>query len=140
MIKRDKSSISSDRVRYINGDSKGNVWIGTSYGINKFDPKTETFERYTAQDGIANNTIYGILVDNDDNIWASTNKGISKLNPETGKIENLSVTDGLQSNEFNGNASFKSESGELFFGGINGLNTFYPQDINKMNSRYKSFI
>ena len=135
--KKDKSSISSDRVRYINGDSKGNVWIGTSYGINKFDPKTETFERYTAQDGIANNTIYGILVDNDDNIWASTNKGISKLNPETGKIENLSVTDGLQSNEFNGNASFKSESGELFFGGINGLNTFYPQDINKMNSGTK---
>lgn len=132
--KSDKSSISSNRVRYINGDSKGNVWIGTSYGINKFDRKTETFERYTAEDGIANNTIYGVLVDNDDNIWMSTNKGISKLNPETGKIENLSVTDGLQSNEFNGNASFKSDSGELFFGGINGLNTFYPQDINKMDS------
>ena len=135
--KSDKSSISSNRVRYINGDSKGNVWIGTSYGINKFDRKTETFERYTAEDGIANNTIYGILVDNDDNIWMSTNKGISKLNPETGKIENLSVTDGLQSNEFNGNASFKSDSGELFFGGINGLNTFYPQDINKMDSGTK---
>lgn len=135
--KSDKSSISSNRVRYINGDSKGNVWIGTNYGINKFDRKTETFERYTAEDGIANNTIYGILVDNDDNIWMSTNKGISKLNPETGKIENLSVTDGLQSNEFNGNASFKSDSGELFFGGINGLNTFYPQDINKMDSGTK---
>ena len=135
--KSDKSSISSNRVRYINGDSKGNVWIGTSYGINKFDRKTETFERYTAEDGIANNTIYGILVDNDDNIWMSTNKGISKLNPETGKIENLSVTDGLQSNEFNGNASFKSDSGELFFGGINVLNTFYPQDINKMDSGTK---
>ena len=86
--KKDKSSISSDRVRYINGDSKGNVWIGTSYGINKFDPKTETFERYTAQDGIANNTIYGILVDNDDNIWASTNKGISKFDLKTNELVN----------------------------------------------------
>ena len=36
-----------------------------------------------------------------------------------------------------GNASFKSDSGELFFGGINGLNTFYPQDINKMDSGTK---
>ncbi len=135
--KNNKKSISSDRVRYINGDSKGNVWIGTSYGINKFDTKTETFERYTAKDGLTNNTIYGLLVDDDDNIWASTNKGISKLNPETGKIENLSVTDGLQSNEFNGNASFKSPSGELFFGGINGLNAFYPEDINKMDSGTK---
>ena len=43
----------------------------------------------------------------------------------------------FKSNEFNGNASFKSESGEIFFGGINGLNTFYPQDINKMNSGTK---
>ncbi|MFR3071411.1 MAG: two-component regulator propeller domain-containing protein [Paeniclostridium sp.] len=86
---------SSNRVRYINGDSKGNVWIGTSYGINKFDRKTETFERYTAEDGIANNIFmeYWLIMMI---LWMSTNKGISKLNPETGKIENLSVTDGLK--------------------------------------------
>ena len=43
------------------------------------------------------------------------------------------MTDGLQGNEFNGNATFKSNSGELFFGGINGLNAFYPEEINKVN-------
>ena len=132
-----KTSISSDRIRYINGDSKGNIWIGTSYGLNKFDKKSETFERYTVKDGIANNTIYGVLVDNNDDIWISTNKGISKINQKTNKIENLSVTDGLQGNEFNGNATFKSKSGELFFGGTNGLNSFYPEDINKINNNTK---
>ena len=132
-----KTSISSDRIRYINGDSKGNIWIGTSYGLNKFDKKRETFKRYTVKDGIANNTIYGVLVDNNDDIWISTNKGISKINQKTNKIENLSVTDGLQGNEFNGNATFKSKSGELFFGGTNGLNSFYPEDINKINNNTK---
>ena len=132
-----KTSISSDRIRYINGDSKGNIWIGTSYGLNKFDNKSETFKRYTVKDGIANNTIYGVLVDNNDDIWISTNKGISKINQKTNKIENLSVTDGLQGNEFNGNATFKSKSGELFFGGTNGLNSFYPEDINKINNNTK---
>ena len=132
-----KTSISSDRIRYINGDSKGNIWIGTSYGLNKFDKKSETFKRYTVKDGIANNTIYGVLVDNNDDIWISTNKGISKINQKTNKIENLSVTDGLQGNEFNGNATFKSKSGELFFGGTNGLNSFYPEDINKINNNTK---
>ncbi len=135
--KNNKTTISSDRIRYINGDSKGNIWVGTSYGLNKFDKKTETFERYTAKDGIANNTIYGVLVDNNDDIWISTNKGISKINHQTNKIENLSVTDGLQGNEFNGNATFKSDSGELLFGGINGLNAFYSADINKVNTDTK---
>ena len=135
--KKDKTSISSNRIRYINGDSKDNIWIGTSYGVNKFDKKTETFERYTAKDGIANNTIYGLLVDDKDDIWISTNRGISKINQKNNKIQSLSVTDGLQSNEFNGNASFKSNSGELFFGGINGLNAFYPQEIDKMASDTK---
>lgn len=135
--KKDKTSISSDRIRYINGDARGNIWIGTSYGLNKFNRETETFERYTAENGIANNTIYGVLVDNDDNIWVSTNKGISKINQDNKKIETLSVTDGLQGNEFNGNATFKSNSGELFFGGINGLNAFYPEEINKVNKDTK---
>ena len=132
-IPNDKTSISSNRIRYINEDSKGNIWIGTSYGLNKYDPKTKVFKRYTTSDGIANNTIYGVLVDDNDNIWVSTNKGISQIDTKN----NLSVTDGLQGNEFNGNAAFKSKSGELFFGGINGLNAFYSEDVNSINNKSK---
>lgn len=133
----DKNSISSNRIRYINEDSKGNIWIGTSYGLNMLDPKTEKFYRYTTKNGIPNNTIYGVLVDDSDNIWISTNKGISEINTKDNTINNLSVTDGLQGNEFNGNASYKSNSGELFFGGTNGLNAFYPEDINKIATKSK---
>lgn len=136
-IPNDKTSISSNRVRYINEDSKGNIWIGTSYGLNKYDPKTKVFKRYTTSDGIANNTIYGVLVDDNDNIWVSTNKGISQIDTKNNTVNNLSVTDGLQGNEFNENAAFKSKSGELFFGGINGLNAFYPEDVNSINNKSK---
>ena len=136
-IPNDKTSISSNRVRYINEDSKGNIWIGTSYGLNKYDPKTKVFKRYTTSDGIANNTIYGVLVDDNDNIWVSTNKGISQIDTKNNTVNNLSVTDGLQGNEFNGNAAFKSKSGELFFGGINGLNAFYSEEVNSINNKSK---
>ncbi|EMY3421757.1 hypothetical protein AAID24_005361, partial [Escherichia coli] len=70
-----------------------NIWVGTSYGLNKFDKKTKKFKRYTTKDGIANNTIYGILVDNKDNIWISTNKGISKIDTTNNKVQNLGVID-----------------------------------------------
>ncbi len=77
--KDDKYSISNNYVRCITEDNDNNIWIGTSYGINKFDKKTEKFYRYTAKDGLTNDTVYGILTDKDNNLWMSTNGGISKF-------------------------------------------------------------
>jgi PAS domain S-box-containing protein len=51
------------------------------------------------------------------------------FNPKTGEFKNYDVNDGLQSNEFNSIASCKSKSGEMFFGGINGFNAFFPDSI-----------
>ena len=127
----DKSTISSDTIRCISEDNDGNLWIGTSYGLNKFDKKSEKFTRYTILDGLANNTVYGILVDENNNLWVSTNKGISKFVIKSNTFENFSVTDGLQANEFNGSAAYKNNKGEFFFGGINGLNIFNPSQVNK---------
>ncbi len=39
------------------------------------------------------------------------------------------MDEGLQSAEFNSSAYFKAENGELFFGGINGVTSFFPSDI-----------
>ncbi|MFC2146697.1 ATP-binding protein, partial [Acidobacteriota bacterium] len=40
------------------------------------------------------------------------------------------IRDGLQGYEFNGRVACKSDQGEMFFGGINGLNRFFPKDIS----------
>lgn len=128
--KNDKSSISSNTIRDINEDIYGNLWIGTSYGLNKLDKETGKFTTYTTQDGLSNDIVYGILNDYKGDLWLSTNSGISRLDIKTEKFENFGVTDGLQGGEFNGNASYKSKKEELIFGGINGLNIFHPDDIN----------
>ncbi len=122
-------SISNNFVSSICEDLTGTLWIGTSGGLNKYDAKSQTFTALTEKDGLANDTIYGILEDKEGNLWLSTNSGISKFNPKTAKFRNYDVSDGLQSNEFNGFAYYKSRSGEMFFGGINGLNRFYPEKI-----------
>lgn len=75
-----------------------------------------------------NNWVYAILEDDNGNLWLTHNKGLSKFNTETRTFKNYGVTDGLQSNEFN-HAWHKSKSGEMFFGGINGFNAFYPDSI-----------
>ena len=133
---KNKNSLSNNSVRTIAEGFRGEIWIGTSLGLNKFNKDTEEFERYTTKDGIANANIYGILVDKYGNPWVSTNMGISKINRSNGKVINLDITDGLQSNEFNGKAYFKNKKDEFIFGGINGFNIFNPEDIKETQYTY----
>jgi ligand-binding sensor domain-containing protein/signal transduction histidine kinase len=131
-IPGNSESLSHNRVRCIHEDRYGTLWIGTGGGgLNKMvDREKGYFKVYRKADGLPNDVIYGILEGPKGNLWLSTNNGISRFNPETGNIRNYDVHDGLQSNEFNTGAYFKSPGiGEMFFGGISGLNSFFPDQI-----------
>ncbi len=108
----------------------GKIWIGSrGSGLFCFDPASESFTRITMKEGLPNNYIYGILEEENGALWLSTNKGLSRFDPASGMFRNYDVSDGLQSNEFNTGAFFKSTRGEFFFGGINGVNSFFPKEI-----------
>lgn len=124
------STESTISVSCIYPEEEDVLWLG-SYGggINKYNIEEEINTHYTMKDGLPNNYIYGILKDNNDNLWLSTNNGVSKFNPINETFRNYNVNDGLQSNEFNTGAYYKSESGKLYFGGINGINFFNADSI-----------
>jgi len=107
----------------------GQIWVGTNLGLYKVDTKTGEIVRYLKSDGLPNNVIYGVIADKNGNIWCSTNMGVSRFEPKTGEFRNYTYQDGLQSNEFNQGAFFKDENGNIYFGGINGLNIFNPEEI-----------
>ncbi len=112
------------------GDPYKYLWIGTAGGgLNKFNKVDKRFSFFTTKNGLPNNVIYGILSDSKGNLWLSTNHGLSVFNPNTFTFKNFDVLDGLQSNEFNTGAYFKDQNGEMFFGGIKGLNHFYPENV-----------
>lgn len=126
----DKKSINNDYIFAIFEDSKGRLWLGTwGGGLIEFDVKNETFKSYTSKEGLPSDAIYGMLEDGAGYIWVSTNNGLSKFDPVKKTFKNYNVSDGLQNNEFNGGAFFKSTKGEMFFGGIGGFNSFYPDSI-----------
>ena len=105
----------------------GSLWIGTGSGLNKYDSKTGTFQYFTKDNGLPNETIYEIKQDKKGNLWLSTNRGLAMLNRKTFKVRAFDRADGLQGLEFNNGAAFKSSGGEMFFGGTNGFNSFYPE-------------
>lgn len=124
-----QGSISSNGVLSMYEDSKKRMWIGTTAGLNLFDPDTETFKVYRQKEGLPNDGIMGILEDGQGNLWLSTNKGLSRFNPDTETFKNFLETDGLQGDQFNRWAFLKLTTGELAFGGTNGFNIFHPDSI-----------
>ncbi|MFT3980824.1 MAG: histidine kinase [Ferruginibacter sp.] len=112
-------------------EQKGNHWLfGTIKGIYEFDGQAKMLNAFNMQSGLADEYIYAIVVDNSGDIWCSHNKGISRIS-RNGSVLNLGKEDGLQSDEFNFGAAAKTADGQLFFGGVKGLNSFYPSLINR---------
>lgn len=136
-----KTAPLSVSIKLIWQDSRKNIWIGSnSEGLCLFNPKQKNFTHFTEKDGLPNNVVYGILEDDNQNLWLSTNKGLCEFNPVTKKVRNFDVYDGLQSNEFNTGAFFKSATGKMYFGGVNGVTYFHPKDIITNNSIPQSAI
>jgi signal transduction histidine kinase/DNA-binding response OmpR family regulator/ligand-binding sensor domain-containing protein len=108
------------------------LWVGTSGGLNQINlsqnPLKVTY--YTENTSLANNTIHAIEQDKSGNIWVSTNKGLSKIDKATKVISNFNSSNGLSNFEYTDGASFRSEnSGNIYFGGINGIDWFQPDSI-----------
>lgn len=131
--KTDRNSLSHDAVSCAVDDpyEPGRyLWVSTKGGgINKLEKATGQFTHITEAQGLPNKVVYGMLVDEFRNIWMSTNRGLAQFNPKTKYFHNYTKSDGLQDDEFNTGAFFKSASGELLFGGVNGLTLFRPSDF-----------
>ncbi|MFC5683054.1 hybrid sensor histidine kinase/response regulator transcription factor [Flavobacterium sp. MAHUQ-51] len=128
-------------VRCVLEDSKKQFWVATQEGgLLKFNRKNNTFHRYTTADGLPSNTILRILEDKKGNLWMSTYNGLSRFDTKSNVFQNFSKSDGLQSNQFSFNAALKLSTGELFFGGINGFNLFYPENIKNTLTHAKILL
>jgi signal transduction histidine kinase/ligand-binding sensor domain-containing protein len=137
----DSHSLSHDWILSLYEDRSGVLWIGTQGGgLNKLvlseidgsDPATWSFTDYREQDGLANDVVWDILEDMPPDggvgtLWIGTANGLSVFDPRTETFKNYDASDGIPINEFS--AALKSDSGEMFFGGINGLMSFHPDQM-----------
>lgn len=119
-------------------DKKGSIWLATDgYGVIHFtyDKEGINFSNLKMQSILRGTpfeqaVVYSILPDNSGRYWMSTNSGLLCYYLADGKIIQFTNNDGLQSNEFNTSAYYKDDEGQMYFGGINGLNAFYPDKMD----------
>ncbi len=141
----------SNRVNALHTDHRGGVWIATqnngfyysapgSHSLINVHPDDSPVDR-TMHSPLSQAAIAAIIEDDQYNLWVSSDKGLTRITADSLaeftrsgdasllNMEHFTQFDGLQHNEFNQGAAYKAPDGELFFGGKNGFNRFYPDDI-----------
>ncbi len=131
----DPASLSSNNAWALHIDDADNLWIGTEDGglnLWRSDARKRgevRFEHYDEGNGLPSQVVYGVLSDASGDIWVSSNHGLSRLHPDSGRVQTYDVSNGLPNNEFNTGAQFRSDTGELYFGGVGGFTFFKPESI-----------
>lgn len=99
-------------------DGKGRFWIGTTEGLNLYDPATGTdvaWERGRLKNVLA------LLSDRQSRLWIGTDERLFVWLPAQQKLVLLDESDGVQANEYMGRSVLNASQGHVFLGGINGL-------------------
>lgn len=132
-----RNTIPSDFIYGLEIDNTRNtLWMATyNGGLCSYRIDSNTFRRYSKENGLSDNTVYSIEKDLRGKLWFGSNAGISEFDPVTGAIRNYTVSDGLLNHEFNRRASFTNDDGWLFFGGVSGIDYFHPDSIVKYDIR-----
>ncbi len=116
----------------IHSGSDGVLWLAASSGLIRYDPATDSAETLTTKDGLPGSVVYSILVDDRGRLWLGTGHGLSRFDPTPAaqpRIRNFDPADGIGNLEFNRHAALASSDGEFFFGGMDGLTVFRPEEI-----------
>ncbi len=127
--------LSESHVQVLHREGEEKLWIGLQgTGINVLDTKTMEVEYLSTENGLSNNTVVGLLPDKY-GYWISTFNGLSYLDTTTMKFRNFYRSNGISHNEFNRFSSLVDESGRYFFGTMNGVTAFYPEEVLQRDER-----
>jgi signal transduction histidine kinase/ligand-binding sensor domain-containing protein len=117
-------------VVHIYEDEHGIFWLATrGSGLIKWNQKNNQIRKFTTLEGLSHNIIYAVYEDDFQNLWIPSNNGIMRFNKNSEEIITYYEEDGITNNEFNNISHYKAADGRLFFGSVNGITAFYPNEI-----------
>lgn len=90
--------LSSSLINCITQDKQGFIWVGTEYGLNKFDGYHFTNFLHNAQDttSITDNIISSFLVDKQGRFWIGSAKGMMRYDYANNNFKRYPFPDGRQ--------------------------------------------
>ena len=124
----DDNSLTDGGVLSVAEDAKGNLWIGTGFGLNYFDRNTETFSHYFNNpenyNSLSGNTALSLAL-NKNTLWiGSWSQGLNHLNLEQQTFNHYRYNpdDATSLLGYEPWSLLKDNSGDLWIGTELGLN------------------
>ena len=127
--REDSLSLPSSTVNMILEDSYGTIWIATSGGLCTFNRVDGIFHRVHPKTGLSHSDIRGLIEDENENLWVRTHDGLTKLEIKSLETIDYGVSEGVQKGSFLRHTIFRSDQGEIMFGGKLGFNMFHPDSL-----------
>ncbi|MCT4646829.1 MAG: response regulator [Carboxylicivirga sp.] len=123
-------SLPSDHITAIYEDQKGELWLGCTKGLIRFNKKSGEGKLYSIKDGLPDLSVIDIVSDDNENLWVLSRNWISRFNPRTEKIRNFKIQHRVTDEFFTHNPLWKSKEGEIIVGTqTEGVISFFPDSI-----------
>ncbi len=128
--KNSQPALSNNHVLSLFLDKQDNlIWAGTfGGGMCSIELATGKLRFFNQQNGLPDKNVVSIIGDGD-NLWLGTYNGLTCFNKKGETFRSFYTEDGLSHNEFNFSSALRCDDGQMYFGGMNGINAFYPKDL-----------
>ena len=137
----DNRSIGSNTVYDVYQDKTLRIWVATDRGLSWLEPSSGVFTHFNSKNGFPATRVFNILEDKHGKFWLGTNVGLVHFDPQSGEVLRVyTKEDGLHSHDFFPTARGQTQDGQLWFGGFNGLNSFYPDQLPLNTTPPKVFL
>lgn len=115
-------------------------WLATyGKGLIKWNKTTGETTRFGRDEGFLNEKLTAVYPDKNDHLWIATETGVVRFDKKTEDIRVFLKTDGITHNEFNRGSHFKAKDGMIYFGGLNGITAFHPDDLSETTKSIHPF-
>ena len=122
------SYLSANKLWCVNAAESGLIYVGTDgSGLDILNPETGEIRNIGAQFGFY--SVNGVLIDGQGCLWVSSNNGLFLMAKDLQSAKHFNQDFGLQANEFKPFSYLKRSNGDLYFGGVNGYNSFNPASV-----------
>ena len=125
------AGIDRPEVFAVHLDSRGQVWAGTKgHGLFCIRPDTREVSQFTkASHGLSDDRVISILQENDSVLWLGSFNGLMRFDTNEQSVRSFFKDNGFSTSEFNHGSAYRAADGRMYFGSINGVNAFYPQQL-----------
>ncbi|MGM0546067.1 MAG: ligand-binding sensor domain-containing protein [Bacteroidota bacterium] len=124
-----ENGLSESVVNTMTQDNDGYLWIGTGYGLNRFD--SINFESYFIEDGLLNNSIQSLYADQENQLWIGTEGGVNVMRDDS--IHTVAELEPLESSSIL--SIYEDSRNELWFA-TDGEGVWH-WDRNKTLTQYR---